>query len=342
MEVSELRGIFLFTGLSDEQIERADRPRRRVPLRRRPGAVRAGRPCRLLVGAARRSGRAAPARRTRGVGRRDDGPSRCLGRRLPGVGRRRRLPGHRSGRGCRPDAPRPCRVARRARAHVVPLRHPHDRRLLPDGPEHGGDVAPAGGARRARARSPPDSPTSSTTRPRPRCGPSTRSRPRATSCWRRWCAWPSGRCPPSSSSRSSRCVARSIPPARPVDPLAVADREDALPVWLDAHGVDDGWRIAPALAAAGVDVAWCQRVADVLDRRPPRSRPRVDGGHAVTRRPAAGGQGVDRAGVGAGGRGEVVLPARPGVVAAHRRHRGHREHAGDARSQAQDRRDRGP
>ena len=52
---------------------------------------------------------------------------------------------------------------------------------------------------------------------------------------------------------------------RPVDPIAVADREDALLVWLDAHGLDDGWRIAPALAAAGVEVAWCQRVADVLD-----------------------------------------------------------------------------
>ncbi len=41
--------------------------------------------------------------------------------------------------------------------------------------------------------------------------------------------------------------------AASVDPLAVADREDALLGWLDAHGVDDGWRIAPPLASAGVD-----------------------------------------------------------------------------------------
>ena len=105
-----------------------------------------------------------------------------------------------------------------------------------------------------------------------RCGPSTRSRPPATGCWRHSCSSPSGRCPPSSSSPSSRCEARSIPRPRPVDPIAVADREDALLVWLDAHGLDDGWRIAPALAAAGVDVAWCQRVADVLDRAAPRAR----------------------------------------------------------------------
>jgi signal transduction histidine kinase len=49
-----------------------------------------------------------------------------------------------------------------------------------------------------------------------------------------------------------------------LDPLALADREDVLSTWLDRHGVDDAWRIAPALAAAGVDVAWCERAAEVL------------------------------------------------------------------------------
>ena len=41
--------------------------------------------------------------------------------------------------------------------------------------------------------------------------------------------------------------------------------EEALSDWLDAHDVDDAWRIAPPLAAAGVDVDWCERVAQVLD-----------------------------------------------------------------------------
>jgi signal transduction histidine kinase len=54
------------------------------------------------------------------------------------------------------------------------------------------------------------------------------------------------------------------PSTASVDPLAVADREEELSNWLEAHGVDDAWRIAPALAAAGVDAAWCERAAEVL------------------------------------------------------------------------------
>ena len=33
---------------------------------------------------------------------------------------------------------------------------------------------------------------------------------------------------------------------------------------MSAHGVPEGWLLAPPLAAAGVDVAWCERVAEVL------------------------------------------------------------------------------
>ncbi len=50
-----------------------------------------------------------------------------------------------------------------------------------------------------------------------------------------------------------------------VDPLANADREEALSDWLDEHGVNAAWRIAPALAAAGADIAWCERAAEILD-----------------------------------------------------------------------------
>jgi len=50
-----------------------------------------------------------------------------------------------------------------------------------------------------------------------------------------------------------------------IDPLAVADREEALADWLDEHGVNAAWRIAPVLATAGVDLAWCERAAEVLD-----------------------------------------------------------------------------
>ncbi len=53
--------------------------------------------------------------------------------------------------------------------------------------------------------------------------------------------------------------------AAAVDPLAMADREEALGDWLDAHGVAGAWRIAPGLAAAGVDIEWCERAAKVLE-----------------------------------------------------------------------------
>jgi signal transduction histidine kinase len=59
---------------------------------------------------------------------------------------------------------------------------------------------------------------------------------------------------------------RDIEPSiGPVDPLALADLEERLMSWLEDRGVTNGWRIAPALAAAGVDVEWCERVAAVLD-----------------------------------------------------------------------------
>jgi signal transduction histidine kinase len=47
--------------------------------------------------------------------------------------------------------------------------------------------------------------------------------------------------------------------------VALAEREDELSTWLVDHRLDRDWVIAPALAAAGVDVAWCDRVAAALD-----------------------------------------------------------------------------
>jgi signal transduction histidine kinase len=51
-----------------------------------------------------------------------------------------------------------------------------------------------------------------------------------------------------------------------LDPLDVADQEDALSAWLTRRGVERDWTIAPPLAAAGVDVAWCDRAALVLPK----------------------------------------------------------------------------
>jgi signal transduction histidine kinase len=49
------------------------------------------------------------------------------------------------------------------------------------------------------------------------------------------------------------------------DPMAVVDRENALIDWLDTRGVENSWELAPPLASAGVDVAWCERAASILD-----------------------------------------------------------------------------
>ncbi|HET9422719.1 MAG TPA: ATP-binding protein [Nocardioides sp.] len=48
----------------------------------------------------------------------------------------------------------------------------------------------------------------------------------------------------------------------------LAEREETLSTWLEDHGVDRDWVIAPALAAAGVDVAWCERAAAVTGEGP--------------------------------------------------------------------------
>jgi signal transduction histidine kinase len=55
-----------------------------------------------------------------------------------------------------------------------------------------------------------------------------------------------------------------ITPNGELSPLRLADLEDDLSDWLDEHDVERGWVIAPALAAGGVDAAWCERVASVL------------------------------------------------------------------------------
>jgi len=47
-------------------------------------------------------------------------------------------------------------------------------------------------------------------------------------------------------------------------PLAIADREETLADWLEAHEVSAAWDIAPTLAAAGADVAWCERAGRIL------------------------------------------------------------------------------
>ena len=47
--------------------------------------------------------------------------------------------------------------------------------------------------------------------------------------------------------------------------MAAADREEELGAWLDDHGVDDAWSLAPVLAGAGADLAWCEEASGLFD-----------------------------------------------------------------------------
>lgn len=49
--------------------------------------------------------------------------------------------------------------------------------------------------------------------------------------------------------------------APPLDILEQSDREEEITSWLEAHGLEDGWRMAPTLAGAGLDVAWLETLA---------------------------------------------------------------------------------
>ena len=53
----------------------------------------------------------------------------------------------------------------------------------------------------------------------------------------------------------------STPPA---DSLDEAELEEAIVGWLSDHDVGEDWLLAPPLAAAGADLAWCERLADAL------------------------------------------------------------------------------
>jgi signal transduction histidine kinase len=49
--------------------------------------------------------------------------------------------------------------------------------------------------------------------------------------------------------------------ASPLRPLDASDREDEIGDWLDGHGIEGGWDLAPAFVAAGLDSAWLDRAA---------------------------------------------------------------------------------
>ncbi|MEU6356473.1 ATP-binding protein [Streptomyces sp. NPDC047072] len=60
-------------------------------------------------------------------------------------------------------------------------------------------------------------------------------------------------------------TAERVAKAPTLSPLEASDREDELADWLDDHGIQEGWRIAPSFVQAGLDVDWLDQVAAALD-----------------------------------------------------------------------------
>ncbi|MGW5355433.1 ATP-binding protein [Streptomyces sp. NPDC004031] len=61
-----------------------------------------------------------------------------------------------------------------------------------------------------------------------------------------------------------RAVER-IAKAQELSPLETSDQEDAVADWLDAHGIRGGWDLAPVFVQAGLDEEWLEQVAAAVD-----------------------------------------------------------------------------
>jgi signal transduction histidine kinase len=60
-------------------------------------------------------------------------------------------------------------------------------------------------------------------------------------------------------------TAERVAKAPALGPLEAADREDMLTDWLEDHGIEHGWQLAPTFVQAGLDVAWLDRVVALVD-----------------------------------------------------------------------------
>ncbi|MCK9931498.1 ATP-binding protein [Frankia sp. Mgl5] len=56
-------------------------------------------------------------------------------------------------------------------------------------------------------------------------------------------------------------AAERVAKAPTLTPMETSDREDTLTDWLEDHGCNQGWEIAPTFVQAGFDVDWLERVA---------------------------------------------------------------------------------
>jgi signal transduction histidine kinase len=55
-------------------------------------------------------------------------------------------------------------------------------------------------------------------------------------------------------------AAERVAKAQQLDPLETSDAEDALTDWLDDHGCSEAWQLAPVFVQAGLDTEWLEQV----------------------------------------------------------------------------------
>jgi signal transduction histidine kinase len=60
-------------------------------------------------------------------------------------------------------------------------------------------------------------------------------------------------------------AADRVPKAVALDPLEASDREDAISDWLDDHSVRDGWQLAPTFVQSNIDLDFLEHVASSVD-----------------------------------------------------------------------------
>lgn len=59
-------------------------------------------------------------------------------------------------------------------------------------------------------------------------------------------------------------TAERVAKATTLSPLEASDREDAISDWLDDHGIEGGWQLAPTFVQAGLDTDWLDHVAGAV------------------------------------------------------------------------------
>ena len=59
-------------------------------------------------------------------------------------------------------------------------------------------------------------------------------------------------------------AAERVAKAPKLDPIATSDAEDAVSDWLEDHGCSDAWQLAPVFVQAGLDTEWLDGVLDLV------------------------------------------------------------------------------